>query len=155
MVCSLWFVVIPAQARVTPEDIVQEKRVVYEQKVKNYSPQNKQKLEKLANDIALVNKKRTSELENIMVAQGTILDEYESRQKGKNSEAIKNARYWITFAHEAVAYQAAKIYIYNLSSEQNIKNDALSLISQMTGELNYSRKTVLNSQTTLEKTVND
>lgn len=139
----------------TPEDIVQEKRVVYEQKVKNYSLINKQKLEKLNIDIALVNKKRTDELENIMVAQGTILDEYENRQKGKNIEKIKNARYWITYAHEAVAYQAAKIYIYNLTSEGNIRNDALNLISQMAGELNSSRTKVINSQKTLEKTIND
>ncbi|MDO8639039.1 MAG: hypothetical protein Q7R43_05685 [Candidatus Daviesbacteria bacterium] len=151
------------EARITPEDIVQEKRVVYETKVKNYSAQDKQKLEKLSQDIALVNKKRTDELENIMIAQGNILDEYESRQKGpsgnlrmnKNVEAIKNARYWITYAHEAVAYQAAKIYIYNLTSEGNIKNDAVSLINQMAGELNSSRTKVINSQKTLEKTIND
>lgn len=155
IIYSLWFVVIPVQARVTPEDIVQEKKVAYEQKVKNYSAANKQKLEKLAQDIALVNKKRTDELENIMIAQGTILDEYESRQKGKNSEAIKNARYWITYAHEAVAYQAAKIYIYNLTSEGNMRNDAVSLINQMAGELNSSRTKVINSQKTLEKIIND
>ncbi len=142
-------------ARVTPEDIVQEKRVIYETKVKNYSPQNKQKLEKLVNDIDLVNKKRTDELENIMIAQGTILDEYETRSAGKNGEAIKNARYWITYTHEAVAYQAAKIYIYSLTSAGNIKNDALNLISQMAGELNSARTKVINSQKTLEKTIND
>ncbi|MDO8570060.1 MAG: hypothetical protein Q7R97_00555 [Candidatus Daviesbacteria bacterium] len=150
-------------ARVTPEDIVQEKRATYEQKVKNYSALNQQKLEKLAKDIALVNKKRTDELENIMIAQGNILDEYETRSAGpsgslrinKNSEAIKNARYWITYAHEAVAYQAAKIYIFNLSAEQNINNDAVSLINQMAGELNSSRTKVINSQKTLEKTIND
>lgn len=153
----LGFILIPSLvfARVTPEDIVQEKRVAYETKVKNYSAINQQKLEKLAKDIALVNKKRTDELENIMIAQGTILDEYENRSVEKNSEAIKNARYWITYAHEAVAYQAAKIYIYNLTSEGNIKNDAVSLINQMAGELNSSKIKVINSQKTLEKTIND
>lgn len=147
--------VVPVFARITPEDIVQEKKVTYETKVKSYSVINKQKLEKLAQDIALVNKKRTNELENIMIAQGNILDEYENRQKGKNAESIKNARYWITYAYESVAYQAAKIYIFSLTSENNIRNDALNLISQMAGELNSSRTKVINSQKTLEKTIND
>lgn len=147
-------------ARVTPEEIVNSQKEAYQAKVRNYSPVNKQKLEKLSQEIALVNKKRTDELENIMVAQASILDEYETRLRkssgeARKAEAIKNARYWITYAHEAVAYQAAKIYIFNLTSEGNIRNDAVSLINQMAGELNSSRTKVINSQITLEKTIND
>lgn len=147
--------IIPAQARVTPEDIVNSKKEAYEEKVKDYSPENKQKLEKLSVKITEVNKKRTNELDRIMVAQAAILDEYQSRVGGKNKTQIEKARYWITYAHEAVAYQAAKIYLYNLSSESNIKNDALNLISLFQGDLNSARSKVIYSQKILKETVND
>lgn len=158
----LGFILFPGLvlARVTPEEIVNSQKEAYQAKVKNYSATNKQKLEKLSREIALVNKKRTNELENIMIAQASILDEYETRLRkssgeARKAEAIKNARYWITYAHEAVAYQAAKIYIFNLTSEGNIRTDAVFLINQMAGELNSSRTKVINSQVTLEKTIND
>lgn len=145
--------IIPVQARVTPEDIVNSKREIYEEKVKNYSPENKQKLENLAEKIAEVNKKRTDELDRIMVIQAAILDEYQGKMGSKNTAQIEKARYWITYAHEAVAYQAAKIYLYNLSSESNIKNDALNLISLFQGDLNSARSKVIYSQKILKKTV--
>lgn len=155
----IWFFIIlfPAVvfARVTPEDIVQSKREAYDARINNYSLIHKQQLQTLGQKIAEVNKKRTDELDRIMVTQATILDEYENRQNGKKSEGIKNARYWITFAHEAVAYQAAKIYIFNLSSESSIKNDALNLISLFQGELNSARSKVIYSQTILKELVKE
>lgn len=142
-----------AEARVTPEDIVNYKREAYEEKVGSYSSSNKQKLESLAGQIAAVNKIKTEDLDRIMVTQAVILDEYQNRMGNKNKTQIEKARYWITYAHEAVAYQAAKIYIYNLSSEGNIKNDALNLISLMQGELNSARSKVINSQKILLETI--
>lgn len=148
-------IIVPrsAFARVTPEDIVNSKREAYSESVKSYSLLNKQKLEKLSGKITAVNKKRTDELDRIMVVQAAILDEYQNRIEGKNTAQIEKARYWITYAHEAVAYQAAKIYIFNLTSEGNMKNDALNLISLMQGELNSARSKVINSQKILLETI--
>ncbi len=56
-----------------------------------------------------------------MLTQGGILDEF-IRRKGEGAGTDKT-RYWITYAHEAVAYQAAKVYIYNLTSEGNLKGE--------------------------------
>lgn len=136
--------------RITPEDIVNSKQVVYQEKVTNYSQASQQKLQKLSDQIAKLNKQRTDELTQIMNIQGVLLDEYESRQNGKNQAAIEKARYWLTFAHEAVAYQAAKIYIFNLTSETNIKSDAGNLVNLFKSELNYARSTVVNSQVILK-----
>ncbi|MFH0937110.1 MAG: hypothetical protein V1808_02370 [Candidatus Daviesbacteria bacterium] len=137
-------------ARVTPEDIVNSQRKNYQTKVQNCSPVNKQKLESLAKQIAEINKFRTDQLERIMEGQAAILDEYQRRSGGTNTEAIEKARYWITYAHEAVAYQAAKIYIFDLSSEGNLKNDVNSTINLVKGELFSARSKVINSGQTLK-----
>lgn len=139
-------------ARVTPEDIVNSKKESYQSKVHNYSLENQTKLDELAKKIDQVNKKRTDYLAEIMAIQAAILDEYEKRQE-QDKEGIKKARYWVTYAHEAVAYQAAKIYIFNLSSEVNIKKDALAAINLFQGELNSTRSKVIYSQKVLQEVV--
>ncbi len=133
-------------ARITPEDIVNSQMQSYNSQVAKYSNTDRQKLEKLSSEIAQINKQRTTELENIMLVEGNILDEFQRRNKDRTNPAIDNARYWITYAHEAVAYQAAKIYIFNLTSESNLKNDSLNLIGLFESDLNSTRLKVLNSQ---------
>ncbi len=148
-----FFITFNVQARITPEDIVQAKRAAYEKRVASYSAVHKQALIKLSEDIAAVNKKRTDQLDRIMEVQAAILDEYERRENGKDAENIKTARYWVTYAHEAVAYQAAKIYIFDLSSEGNIKSDANSTINLFQSELNSTRSKVIYSQKILQGVV--
>ena len=135
-------------ARVTPEDIVNSKKDAYASVVKSYSLDHQQRLKTLSEKIAQVNKFRTDQLENIMETQASILNEYESRNS-KDVEGIKKARYWITFAHEAVSFQAAKIYVFELSNEANIKRDTLSTISLFQNDLESTRNKVINSQKTL------
>lgn len=154
LIIALYFPV-KSEARITPEDIVNSKREAYEKRVINYSFLHQQQLKSLAEKIAQVNKKRTDELDRAMIIQAAVLDEYERRQPGKNTEVIKNARYWVTYAHEAVAYQAAKIYIFELTSEGNLKNDALNTISLFQSELNSTRLKVIRSQQILKGLVKD
>lgn len=151
-------------ARTTPEDIINSKKTAYEQRLKNYSLANQLKLRRLQQQIAALNKNRTEELDLIMQTQGTILDEYVKRfnieeDGGKDGinrnlgDKVANARYWITYAHEAVAYQAAKVYVFNLTSESNIKNDTLSIINLFQSELNSARAKVIKSQNILLEVV--
>jgi len=154
-----WQIILPVTvfARVTPEDIVNSKKEAYESRVVNYSAAHRQNLEIFSKKIVEVNKKRTDELDRIMVAQALILDEYETRLgsggQGRRADEIEKARYWITYAHEAVAYQAAKIYIFDLSGESNITRDALNTISFFQSELNSARSKVINSQKILTDVV--
>lgn len=152
-------------ARITPEDIVNQQRQDYETKVKNYSPQNRQKLENLSLNIAQINKQNSQYLEQLALRQGEVLDEYVRRNNivedgGKDgihrtNAPVENTRYWITFAHEAVAYQKAKIYIFSLTSEANFKNDALNTINKFQKDLNYARSTVVKSQKLIEELINE
>src|SRR6266853_120997 len=126
-VLSLLILLFPTlvHARITPNDIVNDNREAYQLRIKNYSPQNQKNLESLQQKIVQVNKTRTDQLEAITLVQGEILDEYvfrkgihEKSEDGVHrdlTDPVEKARYWITFAHEAVAYQAAKIYIPNLN----------------------------------------
>lgn len=154
------------QARITPEDQVNAKRETYEQRVKNYSKENQQKLEDLSLKISETNKRFADNLEQNLQRQGQILDEYVRRNNiqedgGKDGvhrnlfNKVANARYWLTFAHEAVAYQAAKVYIFNLTSEKNLKSDAINLISQFQIDLNSIRAKVIKSQNILKEVLKD
>lgn len=139
-----------ALARVTPEDIVNEKREIYNQRVGSYSQESRDRLDLVSKRIVEMNKTKTDELGWIMESQARILDEYERRNPGKNQKGVDEARYWITYAHEAVAYQAAKIYIYDLSNEASIEPDIKRMVGIFRSELNSTRDKVIKSQKVLE-----
>ena len=161
--CS--FLLIPTTyARTTPEDIVNAQKQSYQQSIQNYSTQNKQKLEIWDKKIEQFNDQKSAELEYIMETQGAILDEFIHRNEiaekkqtdGKTrnlSDPIENARYWITFAHEAVAYQAARVYVFSPSGEANINQTITSTINQMHSDLNILRQKVQKSQDIMENLI--
>lgn len=150
----------PVLARTTPADIVNSKLDSYNQTVANYSLQSKQKLEEISQKIALINKKRTEELEKIVLVQGEILDEYQRRlgeddrpAYERRQDALDTARYWITFAHEAIAYQAGKVYVFNLNGEASLRNDILRTISLFQSELEYAKAKTIYAKQLLDKTL--
>lgn len=150
-------------ARITPDDILRDKKEAYQKVFVNYSKPSQDKLTSLSDQIAKINKKRTDELSQLMFTQGEILDEYQKRKEItlKSTDGItrdlqdpvENARYWITYAHEAIAYQAAKIYVIDLSTEANLKSDAQSTINLFKSELESTRNKVIKSQKILLETL--
>ena len=162
---SSYLLTSAVHARTTPEDIVNAQKESYEQSIKNYSPTNKQKLETWDKKIEVFNDKKCAELEHIMETQGAILDEFIRRNEiaekvktdGKTrnlSDPIENARYWLTYAHEAVAYQAAKVYVFNATGENAINQNILSTINIMQSDLNVLKGKVQKSQTIMEELIN-
>ncbi|MBI3485430.1 hypothetical protein HY025_00635 [Candidatus Daviesbacteria bacterium] len=149
--------------KATPLDAVNSQIEIYNQTVKTYSNSHQQALTKLSKDIANLNKQKTDALEQNLQTQGDILDEYVKRNKisenggadgiHRNSDSVSQTRYYLTFAHEAVAYQAAKNYIFYLTSENNIKYDASNLIASFETDLNYARSQVIKSQTTIKNLI--
>lgn len=100
-----------------------------------------------------LNRKICGDLEDLMLRQGIILDEYQRRNGGVETEAMKESRYWITYAHEAVAYQAAKVYVYDLSGEANVDRDINITINQLLGEITTLKSKVVKSQNILKSVV--
>ncbi len=151
-------------ARTTPEDIINEQKAAYEQTLKNYSPANRQKAESFSKKIADFNEEKTYELELIAERQGEILDEYVRRNNisenggadgiNRSNDPVSVARIEITRAHEAIAYQAAKIYIPNLTGQINIKSDSLNLISRMQSDFQIPINKLNYSHTLLEDLIN-
>lgn len=134
-----------AFARTTPEDIYNANRQAYETKRQTYSLENQKKLDAYEDEIKALNKFITTELENNTLRQGEILDEYIRRNniptvpetdgiRRDLSDPVENARYWITYAHEAIAYQAAKNYTFQLSGEANINRDITLQINALQGD---------------------
>ncbi|MBI2595866.1 hypothetical protein HYW46_04000 [Candidatus Daviesbacteria bacterium] len=157
------FFAVTASARTTPADILNSQKSAYDQKVAAYSTDHQQKLAGLSQKITGLNKKITADLGQNMERQGQILEEYIRRnsleEKSNNgitrnlNEPVENARYWLTFAHEAVAYQAGKIYIFNLTSKSNIKSDTNSTITQLEADINILNSKALKSQKIIKNLV--
>jgi hypothetical protein len=152
LICC-WLVPSSVDARITPEDTINSQRNTFNQKVSKYSSEHQQKLDQISQHIQQINKSRTEELDHLMIVQAAILEEYQRRVGNTREEEIENARYWVTYAHEAVAYQAAKIYIYDLTTESNIRSDASRLISLFRSDLESTRQKVIKSQKIVEGTV--
>jgi len=132
-------------ARTTPEDIYNEKRQAYESRRQTYSLENQKKLDQFEQEIKNLNAVITRELENNTLRQGEILNEYILRNniptvpetdgiKRNLDDPVENARYWITYAHEAIAFQAAKNYLFSLTGEANINRDIVVQIQALQAE---------------------
>lgn len=153
----------PIYARTTPEDILNDRWATYNAQIKNYSPDNQKKLTDFQKKIQDLNKQETDRLEAIMIRQGEILDEYIYRNKidepledGKArnlSDPVENARYWLTYAHEAVAYQAIQVYIFNLNGQANIKTDVNAQVNKLAADMNILEGKVDKSQKIIETLV--
>lgn len=153
----------PAFARTTPEDIANQRREEYNAKIKNYSPAGKQKLEEFSKKIDALNKAQSNTLEALMLRQGQILDEYIIRNNidlpvetdgiHRRDNPVEETRYWVTYAHEAVAYQAAKIYFINVTGENNINRDIINTISALQSDMGVLKGKVIKSQGVLKDLV--
>lgn len=150
-------------ARTTPQDQIDQEQQSYNQRVKKYSTIHQQQLSKLSEDIGATNKQETNYLEDLVLKQGLILDEYVKRNNidenggvdgvHRNNDPVSTTRLAITRVHEAIAYQAAHIYILNLTSESNIKNDTNNLITNLESDLNKVRQNTIYSQNLIENLV--
>lgn len=147
-------------ARTTPEDIYNEKRASYETKRQTYSLENQKKLDQFEEELKNLNAFITTELEKNTLRQGEILDEYIRRNniptvpetdgiKRNLEDPVENARYWITYAHEAIAFQAAKNYLFTLTGESNINRDIVIQIQALQGDIGILKGKVEKSKQAL------
>jgi len=152
-------------ARTTPEDIYNANRQSYETKRQTYSLENQKKLDLYEDEIKKLNAFITAELELNTLEQGEILDEYIRRNdiptvpetdgiKRNLSDPVENARYWITYAHEAIAFQAAKNYLFSLGGEANINRDITLQINALQGDIGVLKGKVEKSKQALIKLLN-
>lgn len=160
LLLSLPFPFFHAFARTTPADIYNEQRQSYETKRQTYSLENQKKLDQYEQEIKTLNAFITHELEVNTLRQGEILDEYIRRNniptvpetdgiQRNLSDPVENARYWITYAHEAIAFQAAKNYLFTLTGESNINRDIVLQIQALQGDTGVLKSKVEKSKQAL------
>lgn len=135
-----------ALARTTPEDIVNAQMETLNSTLNSYSPENQQKVRNIIRSTAKANANACTYLEAITARQGAILDEYLSRKNFQETQSIKDARYWLTFAHEAIDYQKQRVYLPQLTGEANIQRDLRVMINNFQSQLNYARGTAVKTQ---------
>lgn len=151
---------LPVEARINPESIYNDQRASYEKKRQTYSLENQKKLDQYEQEIKNLNTFITTELENNTLIQGEILDEYIQRKgiptvpetdgiRRNLTDPVENARYWITYAHEAIAYQAAKNYLFSLGSESTINRDIVLQINSMQADIGVLKGKVEKSKQAL------
>ena len=151
---------VSTSARTTPEDIYNEKRQAYETRRQTYSLENQKKLDQYEEEIKTLNAFISQELENNTLRQGEILNEYILRNdiptvpetdgiQRNLSDPVENARYWITYAHEAIAFQAAKNYMFGLTGEANINKDIIIQINALQGDIGILKGKVEKSKQAL------
>lgn len=147
-------------ARTTPEDIYNERLSVYESKRQTYTLENQKKLDQFEAEITNLNSLITSELESNTLRQGEILDEYIRRNdiptvpetdgiRRNLSDPVENARYWITYAHEAIAFQAAKKYLFGLTGEAGVNRDIIVQINDLQSDIGVLKGKVEKSKQAL------
>lgn len=152
-------------ARTTPEDIYNEQLQAYEAKRQTFSLENQKKLDQYQEEIKRLNTFITGELEHNTLRQGEILNEYILRNdiptvpetdgiRRNLTDPVENARYWITYAHEAIAFQAAKNYLFNLSTEANIDRDITLQINALQGDTGVLKGKVEKSKQALIQLLN-
>ncbi len=153
---------ITTYARTTPEDIYNEKLDAYETKRQTYSLENQKKLDAYQDEIKALNAFITTELEHNTLRQGNILNEYIIRNNiptvpetdGINrdlADPVENARYWITYAHEAIAFQAAKNYLFTLTGESSVDRDIILQIQTLQSDTGILKGKVEKSKQALIK----
>ena len=151
---------ITIHARVNPESIYNDARASYEAKRQTYSLENQKKLDRFETEIKNLNSFIAGELEQNTLRQGEILDEYINRKhipvvpetdgiKRNLDDPVEKARYWITYAHEAIAFQAAKNYLFGLTGESNIDRDIIVQINALQGDTGVLKGKVEKSKQTL------
>ncbi len=133
-----------AFARITPEDIYQEKRAAFEDQLnKILDPLKKEKIRQADSLLNKVNQEVCSRFDEDIAKITAILEEVKRREGvtetvvafGQGDTSLDNAAYWVNYAQEAIAYQKIQDYtpqVVQSNLSAGIKNSQSNLRSNLT-----------------------
>lgn len=146
-------------ARVTPNDIYQEKRTSFEAQINQIkNPVKKDSILKADQELYDVNLKIANRFEVDAFKLASIMDEYKRRKAinetrvayGNVNTPVEQADYWVNFAAEAVAYQKIQDYTPYGISETNMSEPINSSISRMKSDFSVLRGKILKAKSQVE-----
>lgn len=151
----------PSFARVTPNDIYQQRQEDYQNNLNKISDPNKKKLVEDANQqLKDVNHKICDRFDSDVAKMAAILEEEKRRQNitrttvayGQGNTPLDSAAYWLNYAAEAVAYQKSQDYTPNLSG--NLKNGLINSENNLNNDLGMLRNKILKAKTEVGIAIN-
>ncbi len=147
-------------ARVTPNDIYQEKVAVFEKSLtKILNTTNRNKVEKADQMLYDVNQKECALLDQSVAKLSAIMEELKARTNitktvvayGQGDTPIDSAAYLVNYAAEAVAYQKIQDYTPTLSGSDasgvSLATTITYQINRMQGDLSVLRGKILRAKT--------
>lgn len=152
---------VTAFARVTPDDIYQQKRVTFEAQLNKISDPLKKEKVKLADQLLYeLNQRVCSRFDGDLNKLSSILEELKKRNGvtetvvafGQGDTQLDSAAYWLNYAAEAVAYQ--KIQDYTLAlNPSNPKGSIQISINRLKVDLGVLKNKILRAKSELKGAV--
>lgn len=163
LLAVLLFLPSTVLARVTPNDIYQERKAKFEDSLNNISdPIKKEKLVQSQKLLNLINQRVGDRFLEDINKLSAIMEELRTRQGIKETRvaygsvdtAIENADYWVNWAAEAIAYQKAKEYMPEFSSEAAAINSIKTSSTSLKSDLQVLRGKVMKAKGEVKKALN-
>lgn len=154
-----------ASARVTPNDIYQEKRTAYESQLSKITdPTKRTKVVEGEKLLKQINLTVCSRFDDDIAKLTAILEEIKVRTNsegaattvayGEGDSQLDSAAYWLNFAQEAVAYQKSQDYTPAINGDSSIPGALTSSMNRLSGDLGGLRGKILKAKVEMLKVVN-
>lgn len=150
-------------ARVSLNEIYQEKRAAYEAQLTKLDPTNKTKVIEAEKLLKQVNLTICSRFDEDIAKLTAILEEVKVRTNregesttvayGQGESQLDNAAYWLNFAQEAVAYQKSQDYTPQISGDASVLGALTSSMNKLSGDLKGLKGKILRAKTEMSKVV--
>lgn len=152
-------------ARVSVNDIYQQKRQAWEQAVSKLSPQNQTKVKKADQLLKEINLKVCSRFDED-IAKLTAIDMEIRLRKGleevptvvaygEGKNQLENAEYWLNYAQEAVAYQKIADYAPQVSGDSSVEGAIKSKATSLKSDLGVLKNKILRAKNELKKVLDE
>lgn len=152
-------------ARVSLNDVYQQKRDAWEAQVAKLSPENQAKVKKADELLKQVNLAVCSRFDED-VAVLTAVDVQIRERKGLDSvptivaygsgnTPLENAEYWLNYAQEAVAYQKIADYTTSISGDNSVDSAIAIQKANLKSNLGVLANKILRAKSEIAKVLNE
>lgn len=149
-------------ARVTPNDIYQQKRAAFEAQLNKISDAGKRDNVKQADQLLYdINQRVCAKFDEDLNKLSVILEELKRRNGvtetvvafGQGDTQLDSAAYWLNYAAEAVAYQKIQDYTPTLNLS-NLSGSFTIEINSLKGDLGVLKNKILRAKSEVKKAIN-
>lgn len=161
----IFFIPVTISARVSLNDVYQQKRDAWSQQVAKLSPENQVKVKKADELLKQINLSVCTRFDTD-IAILTAIDAQIRERRGMDSvptqvaygsgnTPLENAEYWLNYAQEAVAYQKIADYTTNINGDSSVDSAIVSQKNGLKSDLGVLRNKILRAKEELRKALNE